>query len=308
MKIPFSKYYLLLSGCLFTLNLHAQELQCNVEVLGDKIQNVDAKVFQSLKKGLTDFLNNRKWTTDNFKPNEKIECNFLLTLEGTAGENTYKASLNIQSSRPVYNTGYNTPMVNYVDRDVIFKYAETQVLNFDDNRVSGSNALESNLTAIFAYYAYLIIGLDYNSFQQDGGLNYLKRAQNIVNNAPEEGKQITGWKATEGTRNRYWLADQLLSPRFSKFSEYWYSFHRLGLDRMSQDPQEARKVILDGIATLTEINNDNPSSILMQFFFNAKTNEFVNILTQTPAPERKDYISQLSRIDVPGSARYRAIK
>lgn len=309
MNAPFRKYsFGLICMLLFALNTRAQELQCNVEVLGDKIQNVDAKVFMSLKKSLADFLNNRKWTTDNFKPSEKIECNFLLTIESMAGENTYKASLNIQASRPVFNTDYNTPTVNYVDRDVVFKFVETQVLNFDDNRVSGSNALESNLTAVFAYYAYLIIGLDYNSFQQDGGLSYLKRAQNVVNNAPEEGKQITGWKATEGTRNRYWLIDQMLSPRFSKFSEYWYRFHRLGLDRMSQLPDEARKTILDGIATLTEINNDNPSSILMQFFFNAKTNEFVNILTQTPAAERKDYVSQLSRMDVPGSARYRSIK
>jgi hypothetical protein len=286
----------------------AQELNCKVDVTFDRIQNVDPKVFQALKKNLADFLNNRKWTNDNYKPGEKIECSFLLNLTEKSGDNIYRATLNIQSSRPVFNSGYNTPIVNYIDREVVFRFDESQTLQYDDNRVAGSDALVSNLTAVFAYYVYIMIGLDYDSFAPKGGDEFLKRAQNIVNNAPEEGKTIKGWKAAEGNRNRYWLIDQMLNPRFEGLRPYWYTFHRKGLDLMSDKPEEARKNILDGIPVLTKINNDNPSSILFQFFFNAKSNEFVNTLMQTPAAERKDYVDQLSKMDVPNSPRYRGVK
>jgi hypothetical protein len=307
MKYPLLKYLFLFILTCSLLPAVAQELNCKVDIISDKITNVDPKVFQNLKQSLTEFLNNRKWTDDNFKPNEKIECNFLLTLQG-GSDDIYTAQLNIQASRPVYNSSYNTSTVNYIDREVTFKYVATQVLSFDDNRVSGTNPLESNLTAITAYYVYLILGLDYDSFSPNGGVSYLKRAQNIVNNAPESGKQIGGWKATDGTRNRYWLVDQLLNPRFSDFVQYWYTYHRMGLDLMSQKPEDARKNILGGIPTLAKINAENPTSFLLQFFFDAKTNELANILAQTPVVERKDYIDQLSKIDVPGSAKYRSIK
>lgn len=307
MKYYFPKYLILFILSICTLPVVAQELNCKVDIISDKITNVDAKVFQNLKQSLTEFLNNRKWTDDNYKPNEKIECNFLLTLQ-SGSDDVYTAQLNIQASRPVYNSSYNTSTVNYIDREVTFKYAPTQVLSFDDNRVSGTNPLESNLTAVAAYYVYLILGLDYDSFSPNGGVNYLKRAQNIVNNAPEAGKQIGGWKATDGTRNRYWLVDQLLNPRFSEFIQYWYTYHRQGLDLMSQKPDDARKNILGGIPTLAKINSENPTSFLLQFFFDAKTNELANILAQTSVADRKDYIEQLSRIDVPGSAKYRSIK
>lgn len=289
--------------------VYAQDLNAKVDLTSDRVQNVDPKVFQALKRNLTEFINNRKWTSDNFRPAEKIDCSFLLNITEKAPEgNIFKATLNIQSSRPVFNSGYYSSLVNFVDREVIFRFDESQTFQFDDNRVSGSDALSSNLTAIIAYYAYIIIGLDYDSFAPRGGDEFLKKAQNIVNNAPEEGKSIKGWKAAEGNRNRYWLIDQLLNPRFDAFRPMFYSFHRKGLDLMSSKPDEARKAILETVPVLTKINTDNPSSVLLQFFFNAKTNEFVNVLTQTPVAERKDYVDQLSRLDVPNTSRYRAIK
>ncbi len=286
----------------------AQELNCKVEVLYDRIQNVDPKVFITLKKSLTDFLNNRRWTTDNFRPAEKIECNFLLNLTAKSQENVYDAILNIQSSRPVYNSSYHSPMVNFVDREVKFRFDESQVIQFEDNQVSGTDPMVSNLTAVLAYYVYLVLGFDYDSFSPRGGEDFFKKALNVVNNAPEEGKAIKGWKAADGNRNRYWIIEQLLNPRFDKLRPYIYTFHRNGLDLMSQKPEEARKNILEGIPILTKINNDNPSSILLQFFFNSKSPEFVNILSQTPADARKDYIDQLSKMDVPNTSRYRNIK
>lgn len=297
----------LLSGIL-VFPAFAQELNCRVEVLYDRIQNVDPKVFTTLKNSLTEFINSRKWTNDNYRPSEKIECSFLLNLTSRSSENVYDAILNIQSSRPVYNTNYHSPMVNFVDREIKFRFDESQTLQYDDNRVSGSDPMVANLTAVLAYYVYLILGFDYDSYAQRGGEEYFKRALNIVTNAPEEGKSIKGWKAADGNRNRYWIIEQLLNPRFDKFRPFVYTFHRNGLDLMSQKPEEARKNILQGIPVLTKVNNDNPSSILLQFFFNAKSTEFVNILTQTPAEERKDYIDQLCKMDVPNTSRYRNIK
>ncbi len=294
---------------LAAMRLQAQELNCKVDVSFDRIQNVDPKVFQALKKSLNEFVNNRKWTNDNFKASEKIDCTFFLNLtERTPNDNIYKGTLNIQASRPVYNSGYNSSTVNFIDREVVFRFDESQTLQYDDNRVAGSDALASNLTAIVAYYSYHILGLDYDSFSPKGGDEYFKRALNIVNNAPEEGKSIRGWKAAEGNRNRYWLIDQILSPRFDAFRPYWYKYHRLGLDVLSQKPEEGRKVILDGIPTLSKINSDNPTSILLQFFFNAKSSEYVNVLQQSTKDERKDYIDQLSKMDVPNTPKYRAIK
>lgn len=290
------------------LRLSAQDINCKVEVLYDRIQNIDPKVFQTLKRSLNEFINNRKWTNDNFKSTERVECSFLLNLTEKVGDNVFKGTLNIQASRPVFNSAYNSPLVNYIDRDVIFRFDESQTLQYDDNRISGSDALVSNLTAVFAYYINIILGLDYDSFAPKGGDEFFKKAQNIVNNAPEEGKNIKGWKAAEGNRNRYWLIDQILNPRFEKLRPYWYAFHRKGLDMMSQKPEEARNSILEGIPVLTKINNENPTSILLQFFFNAKANEYVNTLAQTPAAERKDYIDQLSKLDVPNTSRYRGIK
>lgn len=285
----------------------AQELNCNVEIMHDRVQNTDPKVFQSLKRALTEFLNTRKWTSDNYKPNERIDCNFMLNLTEKSGENTYKATLNIQASRPVFNTNYSTSIVNFIDREITFKYDETQVFNFDDNRVTGPDELVSNLTAVFAYYSYLIIGFNYDSFAPKGGSEYLKRAQNIVNNAPE-GKAIAGWKAADGNRNRYWIIDQLLSPRFEAVRTFWYDFHRLGLDVMSQKPEDARKKMLGSVPALAKVANENPSSILFQFIFGAKSLEFINVLNMTPAAERKDYVDQLSKMDVPNSAKYKSIK
>lgn len=303
------KLILIILGTWLACSTYAQDLNCNVDITHDKIQNVDPKVFQSLKKALSDFVNNRKWVAENLKPAERIECSFLLNLtERNPADNTYRGTLNIQSSRPVFNSGYNTKMVNFVDRDIYFRFDESQNLQFDDNRVAGSDAHSANLTATIAFYVYLILGFDYDSFAPKGGEAYFKKALNVVMNAPEDTKLIKGWKAAESNRNRYWLIDQILNPRFQDLRPYYYDYHRKGLDILSSKPEDGRKVITDGIETLTKVNNANPTSILMQFFFNAKSSEFVNIMMQTPAAERKDFIEQLCKLDVPNAGRYRAIK
>ncbi len=288
----------------------AQELNCKVKIGHDKIQNTDQQVFTAMERAVTDFINSRKWTADEWAPTERVECNILINLTGkdATDPDVYTATLSIQASRPVYNSGYSTPTINYVDRDVVFRFSQYNQLQFDDNRVNNGDALASNLTAILAYYAYLTLALDYDSFSPSGGSALYKKAQNIVSNAPEQGNTIHGWKAFEEKRNRYWMVDQILSPRYENFRKYWYSMHREGLDIMYNKPAEGRAKLLAGIAILNQLQKDNPGSSLIQFFFNAKSDEVMRNVAQSPQAERALYIPQLVTMDVSNAGKYNDLK
>lgn len=286
----------------------AQELNCKVKVMYAAIQNVDKQVFATMEKAISDFMNTRKWTNDEFAANERIDVNMMINLTGKSSEeDLYFATLTLQAARPVYNSSYSSPIVNYLDKDFVFKYTQFNAIQFDENRIAGSDPMAANLPAVLAYYAYVILGLGYDSFSQKGGEDLLKKAQNIVNNAPEQGKAIPGWKAVEGNKNRYWLVDQLLSPRFSDFRNYWYSMHREGFDKMAQKPDEGKQKILDGISKLSQLNKENPASMLLQFFFAAKSIELSKVVSMVPKMQRATYISQLSQMDVPNSAKYQLL-
>lgn len=292
---------------LLAVSAGAQELSCKVKVLGEKIQNTDKSVFTAMERGITDFINTRKWTSDDWGPDERIECTILINLTGKSGEDTYDATMNIQASRPVYNSGYNTSLFNFLDRRLRFRFSEFSTFNFDDNRVTGSDALGSNLTATLAFYAYLILGLDYDSYQLNGGERYFKRAQNIVTNAPE-GDGISGWKAFEDKTNRYWMVEQLLNPRFNDFHQVWYAWHRQGLDYMSTKPEQGTAKILSALNVLATLNRDNPNSALIQVFFAAKSDEVTRILAQQGRQERAAYVALLGAMDPANNQRYNALK
>ena len=298
--------------CLICLCIagRAQEFNCKVTVMHDKITGVDLQVFNDMQKALNEFMNSHKWTTDEFSPTEKIDCSILINLisNKVGGDpEAYTASFSIQATRPVYNASYTSTMVNYVDKDIVFRFSQYNSLRFDDNQVSGTDPMASNLTAIMAYYAYLVLGLDYDSFSPSGGTNFLKKAQNVVNNAPD-GKGISGWKSVENTRNRYWIADQLLNTRFQDVRNYWYQMHREGLDSMYAKPNESRTRILVNLKKLYQVNRENPNSIVLQFFFNAKSDELLHLLGQAPKQEKGQYITLLTAMDVPNAAKYNALK
>ncbi len=285
----------------------AQELNCKVKVLSAAILNVDKQVFKTMEKSISDFMNTRKWTTDDYGINERIEVNLMLNLTSkSADDDIYNATLTIQSSRPVFNSSYTSPLINYVDRDVVFRYSQFTPFQFDDNRVVGNDPLASNLTAILAYYAYMVLGLDYDSYALNGGSAFYKRAQNVVNNAPED-KGVSGWKAVEGNKNRYWLVDQIQSPRFSEVRKTLYSWHRQGLDNMYAKPEEARQMMLGSIPKLNQVNRENPSSLLIQFFFNAKSDEVAKVVGQLQREQRTPFVNMLSAMDVPNTTKYQAL-
>lgn len=287
----------------------AQELRANVSVQpSPKLSNTtDRKVLSTLQTALAEFINNRRWTADVYTPSERIECNFLLTVNQALGNNTYKASLTIQASRPVFNAGYSSSILNTQDGDVVFKYVEFQPLEFNEQRIVGSDPLVSNLTATVAYYIYVMLGLDYDSFSPRGGDPYFKKALNIVSNAPDA-REVAGWKAFEGNRNRYWLQDNLLNTKFSRFHDVMYQYHRQGLDVMYEDMNKGRAAIMNCLNMLMGIHEEIPNSMLVQVFFNAKSDELLKIFSKAPPQEKVRAANLMSQLDVPNANKYQQLR
>jgi len=282
----------------------AQELQARVSVNGSQVgSNVDRKVFQSLQGALQTFLNNRKWTYDTYQQNEKINCNFLLNISN-AENNVFTATLTVQAARPVYNSTYVTPLINFQDEGIVFRYVEYQPLEFNENRVSGTDGLASNLTATIAFYVYIILGLDYNSFTLRGGDPYFQKAQNIINNAPD-GREIVGWKAFDGQRNRYWLMENLTDSKYALVHDAMYNYYRLGLDNMYENENNARAAVLDAIMQFNTLNNDQQNSMIVPFFFQGKSNEIVKIFKKARPDEKQRVQEIMSRLDISNANLYK---
>ena len=299
------KILLLFFFGLFIATAHSQELNARVTINSSRVgTTVNKSVFQTLQNALTTFLNTRKWTSDNFLPNEKIDCNFLLNVQSTEEPNVYSASLTVQAARPAFSSSYLSPMINYQDEDILFKYIEFRQLEFNENRVSGSDAQASNLTAVFAYYAYMILGFDYDSYSLKGGNLYFQKAQNIVNNAPEA-RGISGWKAFDGVRNRYWLVENMLNSRYAIMHDIIYNYYRMSLDKMYEDENGARAQMMNVLNLLNNYNSDNPNTMINQVFFQGKTNEFIKIFSKAPQQDKARASELLQKMDITNATRYK---
>ncbi len=283
----------------------AQELKATITVVSSQVGNsVNPGVFRTLQTALNNFINNRKWTSDNFLPNEKIECNFLLNLEPTSDVNVYNANLTIQAARPIFNTSYRSPIINFRDESVAFKYVEFQQLEFNENRISGSDALVSNLTAVLAYYVNMILAFDYDSFSLHGGDIYFQKAQNIVNNAPD-GRAISGWKAFDGVRNRYWLVENMLNSRYTIMHDVYYNYYRLGMDKLYEDENQARGEVMNVLNLLNSFNTDNPNKMINQFFFQGKSTELIKLFSKAPQQDKIRASELLQKMDVTNANKYK---
>jgi hypothetical protein len=286
----------------------AQEIQARLTVMSQKVSTqVDKKIFNTLQTTLTNFINNRKWTSDVVSPNEKIQCNFLLNINKAEGNNIYTASLTVQAARPVHSTTYDSPLINFIDDNVVFRYQEFQPIEFNENRVQGNDPAAANLPAVFAYYVNLILGFDYASFSLRGGDVYFQKAWNIVNNAPES-REITGWKSFESLRNRYWLAENLNNNRFALIHDVLYSYYRNGLDVFYSNEEDGRKGVMTSLNSLNSLNTENPNSMLMQFFFQGKSSELVKIFSKANGDMKSRARDILSKLDITNAAAYKEIK
>ncbi len=277
---------------------NAQELNCTININSDQIQGSNKQVYNTLKKSLTDFVNNRKWTDLTYASSERIECSMTIIIKKVESD-TYTAEIQVQSRRPVFNTNYNTTLFNFKDNSFTFDYKEFDQLEFNENTIT------SNLTAVIAYYAYIIIGYDMDSFSRLGGTSAFQSAENIVNAA--QGANLDGWKAFESTHNRYALISNILDESFKKFRNFFYDYHRLGLDEMSENASNGRARIAEGLPVLRELNRDTPSSMVISTFLDAKNDELINIFSKGTTKEKSDAVEILSDVNPTMSARYEQI-
>ena len=270
-----------------------------------KIENqIDTKIFTQFQKQLKDFINQRKWTSDVFALEEKIDCSFYITIESIVSPGVYEAKLSVVANRPVYNANYTTPLLNLQDANFTFKYQLAQPMEFNENRVQGADPLEANLTAVIAYYINIIIGLDYDSFAPKAGMPYFNKALNIVYNAPE-GSGISGWKSYDGQRNRYILVDNLTKSGFDKLHEVIYSYNREGLDQMADKPEIGRAAILNALMAMQEINDANVNSMAVPILMQGKFTEIVGIFGNADKSMKKQLLNTLSVIDIANINRYK---
>ena len=290
----------ILISCLliFPLGGKAQELLAKVTVIASRVNTtVDKRIFITLQTQLNNLMNTRKWTNDVFQQNEKIECSFILNIESIVEPNVYKATLTVQAARPVYNSSYQCALVNFLDAEVTFKYQEFQPVEFNESRIQGNDPVAANLTAIFAYYAYMIIGLDYDSFSPKGGEAFFRKAQNIINNAPE-GKGLIGWRVFDGLRNRYWLNENLINNRYNIVHDVIYSYYRAGMDKWYDNEEEARKNVLQSLIQMQAFNKENANTMILQFFMQGKAQELIALFKKGTPEERSRAIQVLSELDV----------
>lgn len=278
----------------------AQELRCNIQIVTQQIQGTNKQVFQTLQTAIYEFMNNTNWTNHVFAFDERIECNFMFNITEQLSADEFKGTLQIQSRRPIFNTNYNTVMLNSMDNNIHFRYVEFEPLQFDPTQHI------SNLTSILAFWAYFILGMDYDSFSYLGGTPFFTLAENIVANA--QNAREAGWKPFESLdhKNRYWLITDILNDSYKPIREFNYKFHRLGLDLMDEKVTEGRAVIAEGLEDLQKVFRDKPDPFmhLLQITLDAKSDEMVNIFSESFTEEKQRAIRILQEIDPANKAKY----
>ena len=254
----------------------SQELNCNVVVNAEQTGNENFPIFKTLEKQLNEFINNTKWTNKTFKDQERINCNMFLNVTNYSGE-SFQATLQVQSSRPIYGSSFSTPIYNFNDKDFNFRYLEFQ------NLIYNPSQFESNLISVIAFHVNMMLALDADSFQENGGDAYYKQAQ-IITNYSQQGN-FKGWKLEDGLQSRFILVDNMLSETFKGYREVMYNYHRRGLDAMSESDKNAKNEIANAIKQLDAVNRQRPNSFLVRTFFDAKADEIEDIFTLRAALE-----------------------
>jgi len=284
---------------IFNHNIISQELNAQVIVNSNLVNQTNQQIFQTLERSLNEFLNNQSWTNKEFLSNEKITCSFIFTLSSYKNDK-FEGTLQVQSQRPVFDSNYDSPVLNFLDKDIEFKYQEFQPLFFN------KSSFESNLVSIVSYYSFLIIGLDMDTFKLNGGSFSFDNAQTIVNLARQSG--FKGWNPNESDRNRFWLIESILSNSFNDYRKSLYIYHKKGLDFLTNNNYEAKISILESINNLEKVYNVRPDSYLLQIFFDAKSDEIVNIFSGGPKVDLNSTLSVLKKISPFFNSKWKQIK
>ena len=269
-------------------NIFSQELNAKVVVNTEKLQSTEKLFFNEMQSNIEQFLNNQIWTKDNVGSEEKINCNFIINIINEPSSNQFEATVQIVSSRPIYNSSYETILLNHGDREWIFEYYPSQNIEYIEN------GFNDNLTSLLSFYSYLIIGIDYDSFQEKGGEDSFNSAWKILNNSQNSGYK--GWDQFGSRKNRYWICENFLNPKFEKVRTTIYKYHRNGMDRFYNNPEESRKIIIEGINNLNEINKKNFNSAILTLFMDAKATELTKIFRGGNLNEKRNAFNLLSEI------------
>lgn len=283
-----------------SLAVKSQELNARVQILAPNISNINKKNLEILQNTIRDFLNNNKWTNETYLPQERIECNFVITVTGWDGSSTYSAEAQIQSSRPVFGSSYYSTLLNLNDKDFDFNYSDGQSLDFSDQNFI------TNLSSLLGYYAYTIIGLDKDSFSKLGGNAWYGKAQNVLNVAQTAGNK--GWKAFDGLRNRYWLNENLLNNTFKELRVFIYDYHLNGLDLLQDNLTNGTKKIITMLTALQQMDKQKLGSIFPNVYFASKADEITNVLATADIQDRMKAYNLLSEIDPANISKYEGLK
>lgn len=278
---------------------YSQELNCRVIVNAQQVQTTERAVFSEMETEFAQFLNTTRWTGDDFDEEEVINCNLVLTISEMPSIGVFKASVQILSSRPIYGTSYESVIMNFADRDWEFEYLQSQPLRFNEN------TFNSNITSMLAYYAYMIIGFDYDTFSELGGTPHFQNAFKVVNNAQQT--NYSGWQQFNSVRNRYWLVENVQNPQLEPIRKALYTYHRNGLDIMAEDREQAEKNILAALAEIQKANRARPRSILTISFMDAKSTELQQIFTQSNLATRRQAYNLLNNLDPSRTDEYKAL-
>ena len=293
------KTIILIIGVLFSAQLFSQEIYCDVQINTQQVEGTDKKVFETLRTAMFEFINNRKWTSYSVSIGERIECTILINVTARLSSDEFQADLNMALKRPIHNSAYNSTTLNYIDKDFKFTYVEYQPLDFIENTFT------SNLTSVIAYYIYLFLGLDFDSFTLYGGSQFYEKAENIVNAAQSSG--YTGWKSFESQKNRFWMVENLTNPSYQPIRKFMYEYHRLGLDVMYGDANKGRAAILKSLDYLEQIKDSWPNLFFLQLIIEAKNDEFINVFSEGSSTEKTRAMNILKKLDPANASRYEEI-
>jgi len=282
----------------------AQEINCKVSISFDQVRvnqqatNAQA-LYAEMQSVMTDFINGRRWGTDNFAPEEKLNMTLSLVVQRATAQGDYEAQAQVQVTRPVFGTSYESVLLRFVDRNFQFNYLPDKPLNFNDNNYT------DNLTSMLAFYAYVALAMDYDSFGKSGGNLFVQKAYNVTNLA--QNSPYGGWDSRGDTRTRYWLAENLQNQQMQPFREGLYTYHRLALDTFNEQPDQARKQILDVLNAIKAVNQLRPATVLVNTFFDAKSDELVSIFSNASPADRKQAYALLSQLDPTKTDSYRKL-
>ena len=294
---------LLITAFLLPFFVSSQELNCQVSVVTDaklEVNSVEKEVFEKLEQTVYELMNNTQWTKDVFAIEERINCNLQIQIKSKLAQNTYSGSLQVQSTRPAFNSSYNTTLFNFMDQDLQFSFSRNSML------IYAPNQYRDNLTSVLAFYAYFILGMDYDSFSLKGGTKYFNEAQQIVMLA--QSSSSPGWKSKEaGKRNRFWLVDNVLHQLFEPLRDCFYQYHRKGIDVLFENKETGRQAIYNAINLLSTVIRNRPNSINTQSFVQAKSNELKNLSIDADKNSKTKIVNLLKRIDPANSSKYQEI-